>query len=177
MDLSYAHGATDVPLLGETIGANLERTAARVPDAEALVSRHQGERYTYAELNERVDALARGIVALGLSPGDRLGIWSPNCVEGGLLQFATARAGVILVNMNPAYRTSELEYALKQSDCRVLVSARSFKTSDYAAMIAEVAPPGLRTIFLGSPEWDALFTSDGDLPTGLQFDDPINIQY
>src|SRR2546423_7330337 len=178
MDLSYSHGATDVPLLGETIGANLERTAARVPDAEALVSRHQGERFTYAELNERVDALARGILALGLSPGDRLGIWSPNCMEWVLLQFATARAGVILVNMNPAYRTSELEYAPKQSGCPVLVSARSFKTSDYAAMIAEVAPPELRTIFLGSPEWDELASgADLELPTGLQFDDAINIQY
>jgi len=178
MVLSYAHGATDVPLLGETIGANLERTAARVPDAEAFVSRHQGVRYTYAELNERVDDLARGIVGLGLEPGDRLGIWSPNCVEWVLLQFATAKSGVILVNINPAYRTSELEYALKQSACKVLVSARSFKTSDYAAMIAEVAPPELHTIFLGSPEWDELAAgTDADLPVGLQFDDPINIQY
>src|SRR3954451_7451535 len=99
MDLSYAHGATDVPLLGETIGANLERTAARVPDAEALVSCHQGLRYTYAELNERVDDLARGLVALGLKTGDRIGIWSPNCAEWVLMQFATAKAGVILVNI------------------------------------------------------------------------------
>jgi fatty-acyl-CoA synthase len=178
MELSYAHGATDVPLLGETIGANLERTAARVPGSEALVSRHQGLRYTYAELNERVDALARGLVGLGLAPGDRVGIWSPNCVEWVLLQFATAKAGVILVNINPAYRTSELEYALRQSGCKVLVSARSFKTSDYAAMIDEVAPPGLHTIFLGSPEWEELASgTEAELPAGLQFDDPINIQY
>ena len=180
MELSYAHGAAEVPLLGETIGSNLERTAARVPDAEALVSRHQGVRYTYAELNERVDALARGLVASGLAPGDRVGIWSPNCAEWVLLQYASAKAGVILVNINPAYRTSELEYALKQSACRVLVAARSFKTSDYEAMIAEVAPrlPALeRTIFLGSPEWEELLTLDADLATGLQFDDPINIQY
>jgi len=178
MEFSYAHGATDVPLLGETIGANLERTAARVPGSEALVSRHQGLRYTYAELNERVDALARGLVGLGLAPGDRVGIWSPNCVEWVLLQFATAKAGVILVNINPAYRTSELEYALRQSGCKVLVSARAFKTSDYAAMIDEVAPPGLHTIYLGSPEWEALASgADADLPGGLQFDDPINIQY
>jgi len=178
MEFSYAHGATDVPLLGETIGANLERTAARVPGSEALVSRHQGLRYTYAELSERVDALARGLVGLGLAPGDRVGIWSPNCVEWVLLQFATAKAGVILVNINPAYRTSELEYALRQSGCKVLVSARAFKTSDYAAMIDEVAPPGLHTIYLGSPEWDALASgADADLPGGLQFDDPINIQY
>jgi fatty-acyl-CoA synthase len=173
MQPSYAHGASDVPLLGETIGANFERTVARVPDAEALVSRHQGLRYTYAELNERVDEVARGLVALGLEPGDRVGIWSPNCVEWVLLQFATAKAGVILVNINPAYRTSELEYALKQSGCRLLFSARSFKTSDYAAMVAEVAPE-LPTIFFGS---DELPTSDAELPDGLQFDDPINIQY
>jgi fatty-acyl-CoA synthase len=177
MRLSYAHGASDVPLLGETVGANFERTVARVPDAEALVSRHQGLRYTYAELNERVDQVARGLVALGLEPGDRLGIWSPNCVEWVLLQFATAKAGVILVNINPAYRTSELEYALKQSGCKVLISARSFKSSDYEAIIAEVAPPELRTIFLGSPEWEDLLVQQAELPDGLQFDDPINIQY
>jgi fatty-acyl-CoA synthase len=188
MEFSYAHGATDVPLLGETIGANLERTAARVPGSEALVSRHQGLRYTYAELNERVDALARGLVGLGLAPGDRVGIWSPNCVEWVLLQFATAKAGVILVNINPAYRTSELEYALRQSGCKVLVSARSFKTSDYAAMIAVVRPncPDLRQVVLiGRPEWDDLVSAGraGDRvelarrQAELSADDPINIQY
>src|SRR5919197_1661524 len=182
MRLSYAHGASDVPLLGETVGANFERTVARVPDAEALVSRHQGLRYTYAELNERVDQVARGLMALGLEPGDRLGIWSPNCAEWVLIQYATAKAGVILVNINPAYRTSELEYALRQSGCCALVAARAFKTSDYAAMIEEVRPqlPELeRVVLLGSPEWDALCAGDGPDPdpAELDCDDPINIQY
>src|SRR5919201_2644094 len=166
MRLSYAHGASDVPLLGETVGANFERTVARVSDAEALVSRHQGLRYTYAELNERVDQVARGLVALGLEPGDRLGIWSPNCVEWVLLQFATAKAGVILVNINPAYRTSELEYALKQSGCRILVAASSFKASDYEAMVAEVRDklPALeRTVFLGTTGWDELLAEAGQV--------------
>ncbi|MGZ4200730.1 MAG: AMP-binding protein, partial [Thermoleophilaceae bacterium] len=179
--LSYAHGASDVPLLGETIGANLERTAARVPDAEALVSRHQGLRYTYSEFNEAVDEVARGLMGLGLEVGDRIGIWSPNCAEWALLQYGSAKAGVILVNINPAYRTSELDYVLEKSGCRVLVSARSFKTSDYAAMVREVAPE-LQTIFLGSSDWDELLQagSGQDLRSragSLQFDEPINIQY
>src|SRR5436190_831003 len=153
VELSYAHGAVDTPLLGQTIGANFERTVARFPDADAVVSRHQGVSFTYAELNEGVDRLARALMAAGLEPGDRLGIWSPNCVEWLMLQFATAKAGVILVNINPAYRTSELEYALNQSGCRVLVAASSFKTSDYEAMVEEVRDhlPALeRTIFLGT---------------------------
>jgi fatty-acyl-CoA synthase len=188
MQLSYAHGASDVPLLGETIGLNLERTAARVPDSEALVSRHQGVRYTYAELDAEVSRVARGLMALGLERGDRIGIWSPNNAEWLLIQYATARAGVVLVNINPAYRTSELEYALNQSGCRVLISARAFKTSDYAAMIDEVRPrldTLERTIFLDSPDWAELLeagtaVSDDDLrerSAQLQFDDPINLQY
>ena len=188
MELSYAHGAADTPLIGETIGANLERTVARFPDAEAVVSRHQGIRLTYAELSEEVDRLARALMSIGLEPGDRLGIWSPNCVEWVVLQFATAKAGVILVNINPAYRTSELEYALKQSGCRVLVAAGEFKGSDYAAMVEEVrgSLPALeRTVFLGTSAWDELLAeADGasaaDLhkrTAALQFDDPINIQY
>jgi fatty-acyl-CoA synthase len=186
--LSYAHGAAETPLLGETIGANLERTVARFPASDAVVSRHQGVSFTYAELNEGVDRLARALMAAGLEPGDRLGIWSPNCVEWLMLQFATAKAGVILVNINPAYRTSELEYALNQSGCRVLVSASSFKTSDYEAMVEEVRgnlPALERTIFLGTTGWDELLAeagevSDDDLrerAAALQFDDPINIQY
>src|SRR5947208_6186632 len=138
MTLSYAHGASAVPLLGETIGENFERTVARFPDAEALVSRHQSKRFTYAELNEAVDVLARGLLHLGLEPGTRVGMWSPNNVEWVLVQYATAKIGVILVNINPAYRTSELQYALEQSACRVLVAAPAFKTSDYRAMIDEV---------------------------------------
>ena len=177
---SYAHGASATPLLGETIGHNLERTAARVPDATALVSRHQGIRWSYSELDERVSALARGLLAAGLEPGDRVGLWSPNCAEWVLTQYATARAGVVLVNLNPAYRTSELEYALRQSGCRALVAARRFKTSDYEAMVAEVhgALPALeRVVFLDSPEWDELGAGAHAALPQLQFDDPINIQY
>src|SRR5205823_8531246 len=140
MTLSYAHGASPVPLLGETIGANFERTVAQFPDTEALVSRHQGQRFTYAALNEAIDVLARGLLGLGLEPGDRVGMWSPNNVEWVLVQYATAKVGVVLVNINPAYRTNELEYALKQSGCRLLISAPEFKTSDYRAMVAEVQP-------------------------------------
>jgi fatty-acyl-CoA synthase len=186
--LSYAHGTANTPLLGETIGANLERTVARFPDADAVVSRHQGVSFTYAELNEGVDRLARALMAAGLEPGDRLGIWSPNCVEWLMLQFATAKAGVILVNINPAYRASELEYALNQSGCRILVSASSFKTSDYEAMVEEVRgnlPALERTIFLGTTGWDELLAEAGGVTDdelreradALQFDDPINIQY
>src|SRR3954451_4096345 len=154
MAVSYSHGASDVPLLGETIGANLARTARSLPDAPALVSCHQDVRWTYAELDDRVTRLARGLLDAGLGPGDRLGIWSPNCAEWVLVQYATARAGIILVNLNPAYRTSELEYALCQSGCRMLVTAAAFKTSDYPAMAAEVAPhcPEVRrVVVLGSP--------------------------
>jgi fatty-acyl-CoA synthase len=188
VDLSYTHGAVATPLLGETIGANFERTVARFPEAEAVVSRHQGIRLTYAELNEGVDRLARALMAAGLEPGDRLGIWSPNCVEWLMLQLATAKAGIVLVNINPAYRTSELEYALNQSGCRVLVAAASFKASDYEAMVEEVRgnlPALERTIFLGTTGWDELLaeasgTTDDELRShaeSLQFDDPINIQY
>src|SRR5579871_6752494 len=155
--LSYAHGTSDVPLVGETIGGYFERMVARYPEREAVVVAHQDVRWTYAEFAERVDRVARGLVALGLQPGDRMGIWAPNCAEWLLVQYASAKAGVILVNVNPAYRTSELEYVLRQSGCRFLVSARAFKTSDYAAMVAEVAPrcPELeRTVSLDSSEWN-----------------------
>jgi fatty-acyl-CoA synthase len=188
MDASYACGTADAPLLGETIGANLERTVARFPDNEALVSRHQGVRYTYAELDRAVDEIARGLMDLGIEPGDRIGIWSPNCAEWVLVQYATAKVGAILVNVNPAYRTTELLYALAQSGCRTLVAAPSFKTSDYVSMVAEVHPdlPALTdVIFLGSPEWDALRERAARVPVdalrsrsaALDFDDPINIQY
>ena len=140
MTVSYAHGASEKPLLGETVGDNLARTAAEHPDTEALVSCEQGVRWTYAELDERVDRAAASLIAAGLVPGDRLGIWSPNRAEWTLIQYATARACVILVNINPAYRTSELEYALRQSGCRILIAAPSFKTSDYVAMTEEVRP-------------------------------------
>ena len=186
--MAYASGPSTVPLLGETIGANLERVVARVPDREAFVSRHQGERLTYAELDRRVDLVARGLMDLGLDKGDRLGLWSPNYLEWALVQYATAKAGVILVNINPAYRPHELEYVLGQSGCRVLVVAPSFKSSDYVAMAASVAGslPGLeRTVALWSPEWDALLSAGERVPMDrlrarqatLDFDEPINIQY
>src|SRR4051812_12780225 len=179
MPASYAHGTSTTPLLGETIGANLDRAVAAFGDREALVVRHQDVRWTYAELGERVDRLARALVAGGLAPGDRLGIWAPNCAEWVLVQYASAKAGVVLVNVNPAYRTSELEYVLKQSGCRWLVAAEAFKTSDYRAMVEEVRPACRdleRVVFLGTGDWDAL-DGDADLPGDLQFDDPINIQY
>jgi fatty-acyl-CoA synthase len=182
MTRSYASGVATKPLIGETIGENLERAVARFGDREALVVRHQRVRLTYAELDERVDALARGLLGAGLRKGDRLGIWAPNCAEWVLVQYATAKAGIILVNVNPAYRTTELEYALRQSGCRMLIAAQSFKTSDYAAMIEEVRG-GLgdleRVALLGTPEWDELLAGDGPEPdpSALDSDDPINIQY
>src|SRR3954451_58717 len=178
---SYVHGASSTPLLGQTIGENLDRAVERWGDREALVSCHQGLRYTYAELGEAVDRLARALLASGVEPGDRLGIWSPNRAEWVLVQYATAKAGIVLVNLNPSYRTSELEYALRQSGCRMLIAAAAFKTSDYAAMIEEVrgALPGLeRVVLFDSPKWEALASSRPapSLPP-CQFDDAINIQY
>jgi fatty-acyl-CoA synthase len=188
VSLSYSHGASAVPLLGETIGENLERTAQRFPDQEALVSCHQGQRYTYAEFDAEVDRVARGLLARGLQKGDRVGIWSPNCAEWVLAQYATAKAGVILVNMNPAYRTHEVEYALNQSGCRVLISATAFKSSDYREMVDAVRPnlgELEEVIYLGTGDWDALLDAAGDASPDdlrarqaeLAFDDPINIQY
>ncbi len=187
--MSYIHGASLTPMIGETIGANFDRIVASYPERDAVVVRHQDVRWTYAEFGARVDRVARALVAIGLRPGDRMGIWAPNGAEWLLVQYASAKAGVILVNVNPAYRTSELEFVLKQSGCRVLISARAFKSSDYVAMVKEVAPrcPALeRTVFLDSGDWEELLAAgdgvaagDGELslPTGLQFDDPINIQY
>ncbi|MDP9293845.1 MAG: AMP-binding protein [Actinomycetota bacterium] len=185
---SYAHGASAEPLLGETISANLDRTVARWGDREALVSRHQGQRLTYAQLGDAVDRVARALIAAGLEPGDRLGIWSPNCAEWVLVQYATAKAGIVLVNINPAYRTSELAFALAQSGCRALVAARAFKTSDYVAMVEEVRgdlPALERVVFLDSPEWEELLAGADAVDAGTlaerqaatQFDEPINIQY
>jgi fatty-acyl-CoA synthase len=188
-EFSYSNGASAIPLLGETIGDNLRRIAAAYPDAEAVVDVPSGRRWTYAQLDADTDTLARGLIATGLAAGDRVGIWSPNCAEWVLLQYATAKAGVVLVNINPAYRSHELAYALRQSSVKHLVSATAFKTSDYRAMIEEVRP-GLdeldRVTYLGTPEWDALMAAgargEGDDPlaeraAGLSFDDPINIQY
>ena len=184
--LSYAHGAYADPLLGETIGHNLEQTIARVPDAEALVSCHQGLRYTYAEFGEAVDRLAGGLLAAGLSKGDRVGVWGPNRAEWALIQYATAKAGLILVNINPAYRISELQYALGQSGCRWIVSTQQLKGSDFVAMVEHVRPdlPELeRAVFFETPEWEEVASGDGftgdlrALGDELDFDDPINIQY
>jgi fatty-acyl-CoA synthase len=186
MTLSYAHGACDEQLLGETIGENLERTAARVPDGEALVSCHQGIRHTYAELNAAVDRLACGMLSAGLRKGDRIGLWSPNRAEWTLVQYATAKLGVILVNINPAYRVSELEYALGQSGCRWIVAAPECKGSDFVAMVDEVRgslPTLERAIFFGTAEWDELAGASVDEAqlrsrmAELDFDDPINVQY
>jgi len=183
MTLSYAHGTSTTPLLGETIGENLDRAIERFGDRDALVVRHQDVRLSYAELGAQVDRVARALVAAGLRRGDRMGIWAPNCVEWVLIQYASAKAGVILVNINPAYRTSELEYVLNQSGLKLLVAAQAFKSSDYVAMVEEVRPACAaleRVVFTGTPEWDA-FVAGGDadvaLPDDLQFDDPINIQY
>jgi fatty-acyl-CoA synthase len=188
MSESYTAGERTTPLLEETIGANLERTVQRFGVSEALVSVQQGRRYTYAELDAAVDELARALIGAGLHVGDRVGIWSPNCAEWTLVQYATAKAGIILVNINPAYRTSELEYAVRQSGCRMLVSASAFKSSDYRAMVAEVTPslPDLeRVVFLDGPDWDELLAGAASVDAAqlsersaaLSPGDPINIQY
>jgi fatty-acyl-CoA synthase len=183
---SYASGISDEPLLGDTIGDNLDRTAARVPDGEALVDRAQGLRYTWAEFVAEVDALAVGLLDLGIEKGERVGIWAPNCAQWTLLQYATAKVGAILVNINPAYRTHELEFVLNQAGIRMLVAARSFKTSMYAEMIETVRPncPGLeRVVITDTEDWTTLFVHDGDVGRvrarqgELSADDAINIQY
>jgi fatty-acyl-CoA synthase len=185
---SHTSGVTHPPLLAETIGANLQRATRGNPDHEALVVPHQGVRWTYRQLWEHVDTVARALVARGFAPGDRLGIWAPNCSEWVLVQFATARIGVILVNINPAYRTHEVRYALAQSGCRGVVAAPSFKSSDYRAMLEEVRPdlPDLeQVVFLDSPEWEALLADSATVTSEavesiarrLAPTDPINIQY
>src|SRR5215210_260205 len=137
---SYVHGASDIPLFGDTIGEHFDAVAGRWPDRQALVVRHQNIRWTYGELKERVDAFAAGLVALGLEPGDRIGIWSPNNAEWVVTQFATAKAGLILVNINPAYRLAELEYALNKVGCAGIITATAFRTSDYVGMLNTLAP-------------------------------------
>jgi fatty-acyl-CoA synthase len=185
---SYSHGASPEPLLGETIGSNLHRIAAAYAGHEALVDVPTGRRWTYAQLDAATDEVARGLMAAGVVKGDRVGIWAPNCAEWVLLQYGSAKMGAILVNINPAYRSHELGYVLKQADISVLVSAESFKTSDYRAMIEEVRG-GLtelrQVIFIGTADWDGLVASAQSVSadalaareTALAFDDPINIQY
>src|SRR5882762_1303070 len=185
--LSYAHGTSTIPLLGETIGANLRRTVERFGDREALVVRHQNVRLTYRELWELVDRAARGLLARGVNTGDRVGVWAPNRFEWVVLQYATARIGAILVNINPAYKATELEYALNKSGVSLLCLARGFRQTDYLAILAEVRPrcPHLRDTVVIDSEWDALLAggagvSDAvlaEIELQLQFDDAINIQY
>src|SRR5712691_8191090 len=186
-ELSYVHGASAIPLLGETIFQNLRRTAARFSDRDALVVAHQDYRSTYSSLVPECEQVARGLLARGVRRGDRVGIWSPNRYEWVITQYATAAVGAILVNINPAYRTSELEYVLNQSGISFLILAAGFRQADYRAMLAEVKGkcPELREALVLEDGWDAL-RCDGartgaeelrEVEASLQFDDPINIQY
>src|ERR1700691_4217428 len=187
---SYTSAVSEVPLLGDTIGQNLDRTVARVGDRVALVDVPTSRRWTYTELSEDVDALALGLLDAGVTKGDRVGIWAPNCAEWTITQYATAKIGAILVNINPAYRTSELEYVLNQSGCKLLIAAQRLKTSDYAAMIAEVRPRCAdleQVVLLDSDDWRELLETgryaDVSIRNAvldaveLSADDPINIQY
>jgi fatty-acyl-CoA synthase len=204
---SYIHGVGTTPLIGDTIGVYFDQAAERWADRDALIVRQQNIRWSYRDLKTRVDALAAGLLALGLSPGERVGIWSPNNAEWAITQFATAKAGLILVNINPAYRLSELDYALNKVGCKALITADSFKTSDYVGMLRELAPeiersapgklasrrlPHLTTLIrIGEGEkrgflrFDDVLGMGGDrhrallaeLAPKLQFDDPINIQF
>lgn len=204
---SYTRGRQDKPLLAMTIGAAFDATVARFPEREALVVRHQGLRYSWRSLAEAVEVHARALMALGIQSGDRLGIWAPNCAEWCITQFASAKVGAILVNINPAYRSSELEYALRQSGCRWVICADAFKTSDYHAMLQGLVPelasapigqlasetlPELRGVISLAAKPPAGFLAWADLQqragetapaelaerqASLQFDDPINIQY
>ncbi len=204
--LSYVHGVSSVPLLGETIGVHFDRTVARWGSRPGLVSCQQHIEWSYRELGEKVNAFAAGLLSLGLEPGERVGIWSPNNAEWVVTQFATAKAGLVLVNINPAYRLSELEYALNKVGCRALVTATRFKTSDYIGMVNTLAPelarsragcldaaklPALRTVIQigeaapGTIPFETVYGLAGDSDCGrlaelagrLQFDEPINIQF
>ena len=185
---SYARGETDQPLLVETIGANFSRTVAAQPDREALVEVASGRRWTWAELERDVDAVARGLIAGGLEIGDRVGMWAPNCAEWTIVQLATAKAGIVLVNVNPAYRTHELAYAVNQSGLKVLLAASRFKTSDYRAMITEVradCPDLQRAVYVDTGDWAALLDAGAGVDPAVLVErgaaltpsDPINIQY
>jgi len=185
---SYDRGETSPPLLEETIGANFERTARTFGEREAMVEVATGRRWTYTELDRDVNALARGLIAADVAQGDRVGVWAPNCAEWTIAQYATAKIGAILVNINPAYRTHELVYALSQSGVRLLISATEFKGSDYRAMVDEVRPECEtleREVFIGTDDWQELLDRGTDLPAAAVPDrmsrltprDPINIQY
>jgi len=185
---AYEAGPSDVALLDETIPENLARTIAAHGSGEALVSVHQGIRWTYDEFGRRVSNLAKGLMGAGLERGDRLGLWAPNCAEWTLVQYATAEIGVILVNINPAFRTQELEYVLNQAGCRWVIAASEFKTSNYMTMVAEVADRCThleRAVFFDTEEWHQLAGGDQRVADAaldeqrhsLRPDDPINIQY
>jgi fatty-acyl-CoA synthase len=185
---SYSSGACDVPLLGDTIGQHLDRVVARHGGRDALVDRPTGRRWTYRELAGQVDALALGLLGLGIAAGDRVGIWAPNCAEWVFTQFAAARIGAVLVSINPGYRAYELEYVLNQAGVRLLVTAARFKTSDYPAMIGQVRPrcPALeRVLVLGGPDWRQVLAAGrradpavlAAAQGALNADDPISIQY
>ena len=189
-ELSHTVGPTEPPLLIQTIGANLEATAAKFGDRDALIDVFQGRRWTYREFLDDVNEFARGLMAIGVQKGERVGIWAPNCSEWLILQYATAAMGAILVNINPAYRTHELEYVLKQSGITTLVSAPDFKTSDYVKMIEDVQESGgcpdlQRVIILGQQSWNDVLVaaqqvSAQALAERLDSLDPheaINIQY
>jgi fatty-acyl-CoA synthase len=186
-ELSYVHGASGTPLLGETIFQNLRRTAQRFGDVDALIVAHQNQRFTYRELLGDCELVARGLLARGVQKGDRVGIWSPNRYEWVITQYATAAMGAILVNINPAYRTFELEFVLNQSGISFLILAAGFRQADYRSMLAEVKGrcPDLREALVLEDGWEALLrdgartTDDSlrELEAVLQFDDPINIQY
>jgi fatty-acyl-CoA synthase len=184
---SYIHGPSETPLLGETIGQCLDRIVAQFPESDALVSRHQEIRYTWRELHRQVETVARGIMSLGVQRGDRVGVWSPNCAEWLIAQYALAKIGAIMVNVNPAYRLRELEHALNQSGVSVLISARGFRNTSYVAMIDELAPklPALKNIIYIGRDWEDLLTRADAVPVSqlrarersLQFDDAASIQY
>ncbi|MEU6122606.1 AMP-binding protein [Streptomyces sp. NPDC047123] len=187
-DLSYAHGTSGTPLLGDTIGQNLDRAVAAWPDRDALVDVGAGTRWTYAEFGAAVDQLARGFLGSGVAKGDRVGIWAVNCAEWVLVQYATARIGAIMVNINPAYRAHELEFVLQQAGISVLVASQSHKSSDYRALVDEVRPrcPGLRAVhYIEDGSWDVLLDAARAVgpdeiaarEAGLSCDDPVNIQY
>ena len=189
-ELSYAAGETTTPLLDETIGANLERTVGQWPDREALVEVASGRRWTWREFDHAVDQVARGLMAAGIAAGDRIGMWAPNCAEWTIVQFAAAKAGAVLVNVTPSYRTHEFAYAVNQSGLRLLLTVTGFKTSDYRGMVEEVTAkgevPGLeRVVYVDTDDWQELVAGGEELPAdalterqrGLRPTDPINIQY
>ncbi|MGK7394863.1 MAG: AMP-binding protein [Candidatus Cyclobacteriaceae bacterium M3_2C_046] len=186
-NISYVHGLGTIPLLGETIGENLRNTVQKYPDQDALIVYEQNYRVTYRTFWQQVEAVAKGLLAFGLEKGDRVGIWSANRFEWVLIQYATARIGTILVNINPAYRTNELEFALNQSEVNFLLAAKGFRATDYIAMLEIVRPkcPSLKQVLIIDHDWEQLLEAGQDIGEDiltmvektLQFDDPINIQY